>query len=256
MPSAWYARSKVFKRDRFGIVDGVDIDFRHKSLNPGEWHPPPWDDSPDPPLDHPYIWFPWFGEFDPAALRRQALKFATNELKIAREEAPERKLTSHQEIRDARLQAEKKQNEDIERYIAINTPECLVFEGDKIRVDRVEKQIVGSEFDHEDDYEIRMAYLSVIRPDGTTDSIDTPIVYKRSTKFLSDDGSKSYFGVISARILQHFRINALKEIALVPKVDSFAYKALRKAYLVEAATRNGSGEGCGGDRASSRRRRA
>jgi hypothetical protein len=232
MPSTRNARAKVFKVDRFGTIDGVDIDLLHKLLDPREWDPPLWLDSAYPPLDHPYIWFPWFGHFNPEALRRRALQRATNEYKIV----PEKTRTSYEEIDAARLDTQKRIDENAEKYIQANTPECVVRDGDKIRVDRVERKHAGTELDHPDDHEIRLAYLRVQRPDGTVDKLNTPIVYQRQTKLPSHDGAKSYFEKISSRILKHFGINNLKEIRLVEKDDSLAYQALRKAYLVEVAT--------------------
>jgi hypothetical protein len=71
--------------ERHGTIEGVEIDFRHELLDPSEWQmrliATRLDESR--PEYEPFIWFPWFGDFDKKALRAEII---ADELKHGRKE--------------------------------------------------------------------------------------------------------------------------------------------------------------------------
>jgi len=67
--------SEICGISRHGIVDGVEFDFRHELLDPREWQMDTIGNDSPPRLkreSHPFIWFPWNGEFSEAKLQHEA----------------------------------------------------------------------------------------------------------------------------------------------------------------------------------------
>jgi hypothetical protein len=81
--SKTYARnralSKIMSETRVGEVDGIRFHLRHKEINPDEWTMQDMLGGDDrqprrriPSL--PFIWFPWYGKFDPDQLKTDVLE--------------------------------------------------------------------------------------------------------------------------------------------------------------------------------------
>jgi hypothetical protein len=172
--SPQYAMLKEIHRSGHGCVDQIEIDLRHEKLNPAEWRCDPFGMPPgamevlfsmsspermerDP--KEPFIWFPWFGDFDMSALKgKEKKKFA---LKTKNPRPP-----GGNPIRI--------NNPEFDEYVRINTPEYFAAAGDKICIDEVEiVNVADHRFEHPHNAELRYARLCVKRPDGDSQRLPT-----------------------------------------------------------------------------------
>jgi hypothetical protein len=134
----------------------------------------------------------------------------------------------------------------IDSYIQANTPECVVQNGDKISIDRVEIVRIGDEFDHLHDSEVRNAYLRVVHANGEIEKIKTPIIFDGRTAVLDQDTGSTFVYNITDRIERHFKLKSIRDMNLVRADNSHAYRALRKAYGVDIATEGLLGKSANG----------
>jgi hypothetical protein len=69
---------KITQVDRRGTVDGVIFDLRHDLLDPKEWGTQTIgldeDWSKVRTYGRPFIWFPWYGEFNAAAVLEKSMQ--------------------------------------------------------------------------------------------------------------------------------------------------------------------------------------
>jgi hypothetical protein len=56
----------------------------------------------------------------------------------------------------------------VKDYLKAGTPDCVMFDGDKLSVGYVHQQFMGDGFDHPHDSEIRFAFLRVTRKNEET----------------------------------------------------------------------------------------
>jgi hypothetical protein len=221
------------------VIDGVDIDLRNEMLPWDDWKPSYLIDfgtSPEPPSEAPFIWFPWLDSYDEDAVRRQAQAIFDEKAKATNSEHVGGHETDNQRIRVIG-ETSRRSEASIDAYIRANTPECVVQKGDKISVDRVEVVPIGNTFDHLHDREIRAAYLRVERPNGEIEKLTTPITYKGRTAIRDSVVSNLFVNSISARILRYFGLGSIRDLNRVPEDESYAYRALRKAFSVDIATK-------------------
>jgi hypothetical protein len=220
------------------VVDGVEIDLRHALLPRRDWRPNlslAFGTTPEPPWRAPFIWFPWFGPYDESAVRREAQAAMAEQARTLSSERAEGYERDDQNIR-VPLETSRTSEASIELYIQANTPECVVQKGDKISIDRVEIVRVGDDFDHIHDLEVRNAYLLVARANGEIDKLKTPIIFMGRTAVLDHDISSAFVHNISQRIERYFKLKSIRDMNLVQGDNSYAYRALRKAYGVDIAT--------------------
>jgi hypothetical protein len=198
------ALSDICQTTRHGIVDGVEFDFRHELLDPREWQmetigieTPPYFIRRFDPL----IWFPWYGEFDKAKLRREAKLWYESEEKWRRNEIDYDQLPKHRLfVRRDLLSI------PVDDYIRNGTPECTIYAGDKVIVKRVDRHIFDEGLDaytHPHDYETRYARLSVVRSYGKVEQIETPVPFRGTTELFGSGSFEHFFDRICRRISQH-----------------------------------------------------
>jgi hypothetical protein len=220
------------------IVDGVEIDLRHELVPPRDWRPKlslTFGATPEPPWRAPFIWFPWFGPYDENAVTRQAQAAMAAQPRTLTSERAEGQERGDQNIRAPR-ETSQTSEASIESYFQAHTPECVVQKGDKISIDRVEIVRIGDDFDHIHDLEVRNAYLRITHANGEIDKLKTPITFSGRTAVLDDDISNTSVYDIKYRIERHFKLKSVRDMNLVQADDSYAYRALRKAYSVDIAT--------------------
>jgi hypothetical protein len=208
------ALNRICHIDRHGTIEGVEIDFRHELLNPSEWQML----LIGTPVSlyrskyEPFIWYPWFGDFDKDALRAEIV---ADELKHGRKEPSKKSVDAS--IRDL-------------------TPECFVYAGDRIDIDKVERIGIGDFFDHPHDAEVRLARLRIVRAKGKSEKIKTPLMFTGVTSLTARTSGNDFFYKIVHRICKKFGLQSLSEINLESKEKTYAYGALSRAHLIEWRT--------------------
>lgn len=230
-----HAQLRNIIHGRREVVEGVEIDLQHELLPRRDWRPNlslTFGTTPEPPWQAPFIWFPWFGPYDESAVRGKA-EAAIGERATApgseRAEGPERDDPK-------RASQETSWTLKASTDLQTNTPECVVQNGDKISIDRVEIAVIGNDFDYVHDLEVRNAYLRVAHANGEVQMIKTPIVYEGRTAVFAQDTGSTFVRNITDRIERHFKLKSIRDMNLVQADNSYAYKALRKAYSVDIAT--------------------
>jgi hypothetical protein len=192
---------------RHGVVDGVEIDLRHELLRPSEWRmftigidEPPYSRLPF----EPFIWFPWYGVFDEQSLRLEAQEDFRRTEELYSKRALENPDTPNLRGRT--------QKAHVAHYVRTSTPECFVSAGDKIVVHSVNQTIVGDDFNHPHDSEIRYAELRIIRGNGKLEKIKTPIMFNGLTSIMTRRSHHDYYDKIYYRICRHFGVRSLEEL--------------------------------------------
>jgi hypothetical protein len=208
---------RIFGPDRHGSVDGVEFDLRHPSIDPKEWFT---NIIGCKTASYgmglaPFLWFPWMGTFDAEALRVEHL---ADEKRFGR---------AH----------DKKRFKALVRQF---TPEHFVDIGDKLFVDRVEREAIGGAFEHPHDNEIRHAYLHIVRANGKIQKVKTPLTFVGNTSLFAPRSSRQYFEIISRRILDHFGLNQLSDVMSFPEDEldqgGYALGALERAFFLAERT--------------------
>jgi hypothetical protein len=227
-----YAQLSSAFQKRHGVIDGVEIDLRHESLKRGVWIPPLFGDSPEPAPGAPYIWFPWFGDFDSRSLQREAEEAVAKQLTAMLHGnsvvAPEVEAKNSSGAGGKPPEAKPL----IEQYVRSHTPECFVQKGDRIYVKEVSSVLTGDEFSHPHDREVRNAHLLIKRANGDSEGINTPLIFILANTLLNDNNSQSTFGAIIGRILEKFGLESIENIETVTGDSSYAYHALQEAHTL------------------------
>lgn len=119
------------------VVDGVNVDFQHAELPPGEWAARP-------------FWYVWgYPPTNAGVIFPSEAKFGLDELRRSK----------GMDNEDGILKA------------------ILVNEGDGLSVERVECESEDRRFDHPHDIERRLAYLQITRADGVVEKLDKPLAF-------------------------------------------------------------------------------
>ena len=187
------ALSEIWGVTRHGIVDGVEFDLRHELLEPSDEWQTATIGIESPPYfvrySDPLIWFPWYGEFSEATLRREAELYYESE-RDRRLGKSDHKLRGHEHMRrTSRLQP-------VEEYIINGTPECTVCAGDKVVITDVQRRVFEEELDrysHPHDCETRCAHRSVIRSNGKAELIETPLCFHGTTALFGRGSYENFF---------------------------------------------------------------
>jgi hypothetical protein len=223
------ALSEIWGITRHGIVEGVEFDLRHELLDPSEWQTatigiesPPYFIRYSDPL----IWFPWYGEFSEATLRREAELYYEYE-RDRRLGKADHNLRGHEHMRrTSRLQP-------AEEYVINGTPECTICTGDKIVIKDVQPHVLEEElyrYTHPHDYETRYARLTVIRSNGRADLIETPVPFQGATALFRSGPYENFFDRICRRISQHTRTrrSASGEIRTLPSFAAWPAQMIER----------------------------
>jgi hypothetical protein len=194
----------------------VEIDLRHVGLDPDEWGMELIGTSSPEGITRsshwPFIWFPWYGKFDKAAIWRDL----------------ENSALRHGHKLDKATKA-------IMRWMAKDyIPDVFVYEGDKIEIDRVERISCDRPFAHLHDREKRAAYLRIKRKNGRYVQLSKPIHAVGHSSIFYLEGLT--LENIMPRIFEKFGLNSLddpKTTAILAskeasfaKEDSFARESL------------------------------
>jgi hypothetical protein len=195
--------SKICQVTRHGVVEGVEFDLRHELLDPSKWVM----GTIGTHLDHhkipndPFLWYPWYGTFDGKALYRAAAEEAARIARIAK--------MRHKPVVD-----ENAKTAFVNSYVKKRTPEHLLNVGDKLIIDSVVDNTTSDEFYHPDDAKTRLAYLRIIRGDGSCEKVATPLRFEGTTALLQRGVENNFFEKLCHRICLHFGVKSLNEINL------------------------------------------
>jgi hypothetical protein len=83
---------------------------------------------------------------------------------------------------------------------------------------------------------VRNAYLRIAHANGEIKKLKTPIIFRGRTAVLDHDIGNTFVYDITHRIERHFKLKSIRDMTLVQADNSYAYRALRKAYSVDIAT--------------------
>jgi hypothetical protein len=201
------ALSTISHETRVGEVDGIHFDLRHEDINPKEWTMDVlggdygWGEPRRRPT-LPFIWFPWYGEFDLSKVKNAVLE----EFRAANER-PRRPLPRElfDNISDTDYQAylgsdtwkgEKLPKSWIRDEIKDRTPDAIVQSGDYISVDRVEMKLINYEFAFLADRAEVLLFLMIYYANGRKELIKSPIILQGATKLTYKYGNKPLYAII------------------------------------------------------------
>jgi hypothetical protein len=193
---------RISRLDGHGVVEGVEIDLRHELVDPKEWKSilignPLAVRQPRP--DTPFIWFPWFGEFNKETIQKQA-------------------------IADYVERHHKSPNENVVADLLLErTPEIFVYRGDKIYISHVIIERIGVDFDHPHDSEIRKAFMVIERANGQGVYVKSPLEFHGCTSFkYKKQRLNCGFERLIERICAHFDVKDIKEID-ISEISELSY---------------------------------
>jgi hypothetical protein len=199
---------RVFHVTRFGVIDGVTLDLRHPLIDPWRWRINTlWIDSEEGWSQGPKIWFPWFGPFDEVGLYATAVK---------RDDDVRRWASGP--------------SDRVEEILRDLLPSAQASPGDVIEIDQVRVSIIGDEFDHEHDREVREVHLRLVHPDGVAHRLDEPIRFLGATAFVADpvwDGVS--VDKVTARICDDLTLPSLEAFDLITDEVTTAELAFAEA---------------------------
>jgi hypothetical protein len=214
----YMALRRIFGWERHGVVDGVEFDLRHELIDPKDWHT--WvlgiDASVLRSSHEPFIWFPWSGVFDREQLRAEL-------------------------VADSEKRSEPRDEKSIEVWLRRQTPQHFVNAGDKLVVTRVDRVALDGPFAYEHDQEIRYAHLRIVRSNGKSERVKTPLTFIGHMSMFAPRASSEHYDTVANRIAAHFEIRSLSEIKSVPRDGSYAYGALFQARMIEVLGKRSPG---------------
>ncbi len=204
---------EVFGPARHGAVGGIEIDLRHPSLDPLEWEMPPLASRFEFATDFtwsPYIWFPWFGPFDPDRFAAAAKEFMAAERTNP--------VRTRKAIELCKM--------SVEDFVAAHSPIYFINYGDKIDVDKVEDILTGRKMEHDHDTYVKHVFLRILRSTGDIELINAPLIANGFLSILLDHQDKHYFIRVHDRILNHFGVQSSAELSDRQFDNSIANRAL------------------------------
>lgn len=180
---------RIFHIDRRGTVDGVEVDLRHELLDPREWKTNVFGDmsSMSRRKHVPLIWFPAYGEFSEEKLRSYFIQCIVDF----------RKKHSIRETYEY----------DVDDDVLRNTPDCIVYEGDKICIDKLTYIKIGDGLGHPHDSEAVEASLKVIRRDGECHNIKNPLLFARKLSYFALYPEGDFLEIIINRICDKYKVS-------------------------------------------------
>lgn len=189
-----YPLWRLFRVTRFEVIDGVTIDLRHPLIDPWRWRTEVlWTDPMWGWSNGPRVWFPWFGPCDEIGIGADLLR------------------------QDASSQ------DDFEEQLTRFLPTACAAQGCRIEVQDVKASVVGGDFDHEHDREVRDAYLQIQSPGGGVVRLIEPIRFVGATAFAMEHQWRGVtLDKVAARICDELNLPALEAFELIVEQVSSA----------------------------------
>jgi hypothetical protein len=219
--------NRLIRKRGIGSIDGVEFDLSHKNLDILRWPPfsilhsalfLPGEKVNGVVENQVSIWFHWFGNYDPEALRVKLLR------------SRQYTMYESEDMENATKGVRKLTPPEVEDIVAASKPKYHVNRGDKINVYRVDDEIVGDEFQHPDDSIVKRVYIQITRADKSIEKISTPYIVPGCRRVLAvdADNSDAYMNII-LRIVDFYHLKNPKELERVEQTQSNAYYAAGKA---------------------------
>lgn len=240
------ALSTISYETRVGEVDGIRFDLRHKDINPKEWTMDilggdyGWTEPHRRPT-LPFIWFPWYGEFDLSKVKDEVLmEFKEGNGRprrpLPREAFDNISDTEYQGYLEGDVWKEKKLPKSwIREEINSRTPDAIVQAGDYISVDRVETKIINDDnFAWMDDTLELLLFVMISYANGIKESLSDPIILHGSAKLSYRGGNKPLYAIIE-RVKRTFSLETITRAAVREFHDKYDINANAYAALWRAA---------------------
>ena len=188
---------------RFGEVEGISFDLRHGDISPDEWamnHLGFFDPLFPPHRDEelPFIWFPWYGKFDPDLLRAEVVKEKYKDFEEYRKDDTPSEVFITDEEYKASIEAEHKFIEQQIRFkIAGLTPEAIVNPGNCISIHNIQKRVYDDDkfIPIEDRAEIQV-FVKITNVNGLCILLDRPIIMKSVSSLTYARGNKPIYSIM------------------------------------------------------------
>jgi hypothetical protein len=236
------ALGKIMYETRFGEVEGITFDLRHDQINPDEWimdHLGAHDGLPPrrtPTL--PFIWFPWYGNFDLEQLKADVaaefLEYRNNDVPMPRE-AFDDNFTDEEYARY--LKKHKKSTplgkSWISKEVAARTPDAVVKAGDRIRIHEVIKNVGHDEFVHPHDNAEISLFIKITNDAGVNKVIRSPIIMYGATRLTYRHGNKALYSILE-RIRIHHRLDKINRSTVADISRNYHEKSSAFAALYRA----------------------
>ena len=234
--SKLYARNralgKIAFETRLGEVEGISFDLRHPEINPEEWV-----------MDHlggygaldslrrtetlPFLWFPWYGEFDLSKVKAEILEEFREAKEYARN-GPPMPLEAYGNITDAEYADSIKKDKEQRRIpktwmkdeLKSRTPDAIVNPGDCVRTHSAVKYIVENQFIHAHDSAEIHLFVEIINKDGLSRIVDAPIVMYGSTKLTYRFNHKKIYSILE-RVRKHHELSKIDHQSVKNVSDNF-----------------------------------
>jgi hypothetical protein len=244
------ALSEIMSETRVGEVDGINFDLRHKEINSAEWkmdHVLGGDDGLPPrrPTTLAFIWFPWYGKFDPNQLKVDVLK----EFREAKEYAKNGPPTPREvfgNISDAEyteyLKEEKKRRRIPKKTwmmdeLKSRTPDAIVSPGDSIKIHHSIMNIESADqFIPIHDRAFIHLFVKITNEGGLCNVLRTPIVMYGATRISYRHGNKGIYAILD-RVRDHHKISKIDKTSVQNISDNYsktghAYTALYRSMKI------------------------
>ena len=240
------ALSKISHETRVGEVDGISFDLRHEDINPEDWTMDilggdyGWTEPHRRPT-LPFIWFPWYGDFDLTKVKHEVL----TEFREANER-PRRPLPREvfDNISDTEYQAYLKRDmwKDkklpkswIRDEIKSRTPDAVAKAGDYLSVDRFEIKVIdGDNFAWLRDRAEVLLFVRLSRANGIQEVLSNPIILHGATKLTYRQGNKPLYAIIE-RVRRAFGLEKITRAAVQKFNNKYDINANAFAALWRAA---------------------
>lgn len=228
------ALARITQITRHGTVDGVHFDLCRDELSPDEWVMEPLGASvgerPRRPLRLPFIWFPWFGIFDPAVLENEVKHEFDARNKDTAVWLAEQKLKGEIEEYD---KPKKLPKAWIKSEIKTRTPDAIVLPGDTIVARNMEIVRGDESFLHKHDIEARYLWVDIVHSDGTRKKITTPIVMVGQSSISLRPHYIELYDAIRDRIMRHYNLSTLDDKEILAIMPGFVARTDAEAALFQ-----------------------
>ena len=237
------ALAQIMHNTRFGEVDGISFDLRHDDINRDEWEMnslgffngviPPHRDE-----ELPFIWFPWYGKFDPELLRAEVVKEKYKAYKEYRKKEIPHEVFDNvtDEEHETLLESDHKFVEQlVRREIAGRTPDAIVNPGDCISIHNIQMRVYDDDkfIPIEDRAEIQV-FVKITNVNGLCILLDRPIIMTGVSSLTYARGNKPIYSIMY-RVKRHHKLDLRelpKEFWYHPARQGYAYSALSYAIKI------------------------
>jgi hypothetical protein len=192
-------------------------------------------------LTLPFIWFPWYGNFDSSKMKQAVLAEFKEDNACPRRPSPREAFDNisdaeYQEYLEGNSWNHKKLPKSwIRDEIKDRTPDALVQSGDRIGVDRAETKIVDDDtFKWLDDRaEIRL-FITIFYANGIQKVLTNPIILHGVTRLTYRQDNKPLYAIIE-RVRIAFGLEKMTRAAAQKFHDKYDINANAYAALMRAA---------------------